>query len=47
MLVSPVRDEFIVAGDPTFHYVQWGEQGSPIICVHGMTANAFSAGKRR
>ena len=41
MLMRPARDEFIVAGDPTFHYVQWGERGSPIICVHGMTANAF------
>jgi pimeloyl-ACP methyl ester carboxylesterase len=41
MLMRPVRDEFIVAGDHTFHSVQWGGQGSPIICVHGMTANAF------
>jgi pimeloyl-ACP methyl ester carboxylesterase len=38
---SPVCDEFIVAGDLTFHYVQWGEQGPPIIFVHGLTANAF------
>ena len=38
---SPVCDEFIVAGDLTFHYVQWGEQGHPIIFVHGLTANAF------
>lgn len=41
MPVSPVRDEYIIAGDLTFHYVQWGEQGTPIICVHGITANAF------
>lgn len=41
MLVSPVRDEYIIAGDLTFHYVQWGEEGPPIICVHGITANAF------
>ncbi len=41
MSMSPVRDEFIVAGDLTFHYVQWGEQGPPIIFVHGITANAF------
>ena len=41
MPMSPVRDEFIIAGDLTFHYVQWGEQGTPIICVHGITANAF------
>lgn len=41
MPVSPVRDEYVIAGDLTFHYLQWGEQGSPIICVHGITANAF------
>ncbi len=41
MPISPVRDEFVVAGDLTLHYVQWGEQGPPIICVHGTTANAF------
>lgn len=40
MPVSPVRDEYVIAGDLTFHYVQWGEQGSPIICTHGITANA-------
>ena len=42
MPMKPVRDEFIIAGDLTFHYVQWGEQGPPIICVHGITANAYS-----
>ena len=42
MLVSPVRDVYVIAGDLTFHYVQWGEQGPPVICVHGITANAFS-----
>src|SRR5260370_39720302 len=41
MLTKPVRDEFVRAGDLTFHYLQWGEQGSPIICAHGITANAF------
>src|SRR5215831_10025302 len=41
MSLSPTRDEFIVAGDLTFHYVQWGEQGPPILFVHGLTANAF------
>lgn len=39
--MNPVRDEFIVAGDLTFHYLQWGEQGMPVIFVHGLTANAF------
>lgn len=41
MQVKPVRDEFIIAGDLTFHYVQWGEQGPPIIGIHGLTANAY------
>jgi pimeloyl-ACP methyl ester carboxylesterase len=41
MSINPVHDEFIIAGDLTFHCVQWGEQGSPIIFVHGLTANAF------
>lgn len=41
MLMNPARDEFIIAGDLTFHYVQWGEQGPPIIFVHGLSANAF------
>ena len=41
MSINPVRDEYTIAGDLTFHYVQWGEQGPPIIFVHGLTANAF------
>lgn len=41
MPAIPVRDEYVIAGDLTFHYVQWGEQGSPLVCVHGLTANAF------
>ena len=41
MSIKPFRDEYIIAGDLTFHYVQWGMQGSPIIFVHGLTANAF------
>ncbi len=41
MLRSPVRDETIVAGAIRLHYVQWGEEGPPIICLHGLTANAF------
>jgi pimeloyl-ACP methyl ester carboxylesterase len=41
MSISPVRDEFIIAGDLTFHYVQWGEQGPPIIFAHGITGNAY------
>ena len=41
MPVNPVLDEYVIAGDLTFHYVQWGEQGPPMICAHGITANAF------
>ncbi len=41
MPMNPVLDEFIVAGDITLHYVQWGKLGPPLICVHGITANAF------
>jgi pimeloyl-ACP methyl ester carboxylesterase len=41
MSISPVRDEFIIAGDNTFHYVQWGGQGPPMIFLHGITANAY------
>ena len=41
MSIKPVRDEYIIAGDLTFHYVQWGTQGPPIIFTHGLTANAF------
>jgi pimeloyl-ACP methyl ester carboxylesterase len=41
MPIKPVRDAYIVANNLTFHYVQWGTQGSPIIFIHGITANAF------
>jgi len=41
MFLSPVRDEFVTAGELTFHIVQWGERGLPIVCVSGITANAF------
>lgn len=41
MSIKPVRDEYIIAGDLTFHYVQWAMQGSPVIFIHGLTANAF------
>lgn len=42
MPTSPVRDEYIIARDLTFHYVQWGDQGTSLLCVHGITGNAFS-----
>lgn len=40
-LVKPVQDDYIIAGDLTFHFVQWGKQGTPIIFIHGITANAY------
>ena len=41
MPMKPVHDEFLIADDVTLRWVQWGEQGPPIICIHGITANAF------
>jgi len=42
MFIRPISDEYIIAGDITIHCIQWGEEGPPIICLHGLTANAFS-----
>jgi pimeloyl-ACP methyl ester carboxylesterase len=42
--IQPVRDEFVIADDTTIHVIQWGKQdkkGPPIVCVHGLSANAF------
>jgi pimeloyl-ACP methyl ester carboxylesterase len=41
MPTKPVRDDFIEANNLTFHYVQWGEHGTPVLCIHGLTANAY------
>ncbi len=41
MQTKPLRDELIAVDDIYLHVVQWGEQGTPIVCVHGLTANAF------
>lgn len=41
MPMQPVSDTFVTTSRLTHHYVQWGEQGPPIICAHGLTANAF------
>jgi pimeloyl-ACP methyl ester carboxylesterase len=41
MLMSPVRDALVIAGAIRLHYVQWGEDGLPIVCLHGLTQNAF------
>lgn len=42
MLIEPVRDDFVNANGLRFHYVQWGVQGLPVVCLHGTTVNAFS-----
>jgi pimeloyl-ACP methyl ester carboxylesterase len=39
--IKPVHDRRINIGELSLHYVQWGEQGTPIVCTHGLTANAF------
>ena len=41
MPMKPVRDEFLIADDVTLRWVQWGEHGQPVVCIHGLTANAF------
>lgn len=41
MLLQPVREDVVTANDLHLHYVQWGALGKPIICIHGITANAF------
>ncbi|MBX5451770.1 MAG: alpha/beta hydrolase [Thermogemmatispora sp.] len=40
-LVEPVRDELVLAGQLRLHVVQWGVAGPPVVCLHGLTANAF------
>jgi pimeloyl-ACP methyl ester carboxylesterase len=39
---EPIRDDFVTANGLRFHFVQWGERGSPVVCLHGTTVNAFS-----
>jgi pimeloyl-ACP methyl ester carboxylesterase len=41
MPIKPIRDEYIIAGETTLHYMQWGEEGPPVICIHASTTNAF------
>ena len=41
MPTKSVHDEFLIADDVTLRWIQWGEHGQPIVCVHGITANAF------
>jgi pimeloyl-ACP methyl ester carboxylesterase len=42
MPMTPTHDELLTVGDIKLHCVQWGHQGPPIICMHGLTANAFA-----
>lgn len=41
MPIPPVNESFRKVGDLTLHTVQWGERGQPVVCVHGITSNAF------
>lgn len=41
MSIQPTIDTRIAANELTFHVVQWGASGPPVLCVHGLTANAF------
>lgn len=41
MPISPQRDEFLIADDITLHIIEWGNTGMPVVCIHGLTANAF------
>jgi pimeloyl-ACP methyl ester carboxylesterase len=41
MVLSPTDERLVVARTLRFHVVQWGEHGVPVVCVHGITANAF------
>lgn len=41
MLIRPERDEVIAVNGLALHYIQWGTQGETVICLHGLTANAF------
>lgn len=40
MQTKLVRDDFVIAGNTKLHYIQWGEQGPPVLCIHGLTGNA-------
>ncbi|WP_376795707.1 alpha/beta fold hydrolase [Thermogemmatispora sp.] len=40
-LIEPVRDELVSAGELRLHVVQWGREGPAVVCLHGLTANAF------
>lgn len=42
MPMTPTRDELLAVGNIKLHCVQWGNQGPEILCLHGLTANAFS-----
>ena len=41
MPTKPALDELVDIGNLTLHYVKWGTEGTPIVCAHGLTANAY------
>ncbi len=42
MPIKQASDAFVAANGVTLHTLQWGEQGQTLVCIHGVTANAFS-----
>lgn len=41
MPVEPLKNGLVACDEITLHYVEWGKEGTPIICLHGLTANAY------
>ena len=41
MRTNPLRDELVSVDGIKLHVVQWGAHSVPVVCVHGLTANAF------
>ena len=35
-------DRYVKVGDLNLHYLEWGDAGSPVIMVHGLTGNAHA-----
>ncbi|GHO48435.1 alpha/beta fold hydrolase [Ktedonospora formicarum] len=41
MLTEPLKNGLIACDDVNLHYVEWGQEGTPIVFLHGLTANAM------
>ena len=40
MPISPQHNEFLIADDTTLHIIEWGSTGTPVVCIHGLTAKS-------